>query len=384
MVYCDGMIREEVAGMREDWRVLVSFLPEQWRELAVSTGALKGLRKDKSAENLLRVLLIHLGSGHSLRETAKLARQAQLAALSSVALWKRLRKSRDWLRALCVELFRERGVELTSGGKLQMRAIDAMTVQESGRSGSQWRMHYSVRLPALACDYVNLTATKGQGTEECLGHFPIRKGDYLLADWRYSTAAGIGHVEQAGGRVTVGVNPGALALQRADGSSFNLLRQVSALEKAGAEQAWPVRVVAPQDHSVTGRVCAIRKTEEATRITQEGLRKAAKREGRQIEPQTLQFARYVIVFTTFPVSGFTGGEVLEWYRLRWQVDLVFKRFKQLADRGHLPKQDDASAKAWFYGKLLVALLVEKLVDHATAISPWGYRRAAPQGAKRIA
>ena len=64
--------------------------------MAASTGALKGLRKDKSAEKLLRVLLIHPGCGHSLRETVVRARKAQLAELSSVALWKRLRKSREW------------------------------------------------------------------------------------------------------------------------------------------------------------------------------------------------------------------------------------------------------------------------------------------------
>ena len=57
---------------------------------------------------------------------------------------------------------------------------------------------------------------------------------------------------------------------------------------------------------------------------------------------------------------FADEEVLEWYRTRWQVELVFKRFKSLAQLGHLPKHDDESAKAWLYGKLLVALLVEKL------------------------
>jgi hypothetical protein len=64
--------------------------------------------------------------------------------------------------------------------------------------------------------------------------------------------------------------------------------------------------------------------------------------------------------------------VLQWYRIRWQVELVFKRFKSLAQLGHLPKYDDESAKAWLYGKLLVALLVEKLIAHAESISPWGY------------
>ena len=91
------------AAANEDWDLLVSFFPGNWRDLAASTGALKGLRKDKSAETLLRTLLIHLGCGHSLRETVVRARQANLADLSDVALLKRLRKSRDWLYALCVE-----------------------------------------------------------------------------------------------------------------------------------------------------------------------------------------------------------------------------------------------------------------------------------------
>ena len=75
--------------MDEDWALLSSFLPYNWQELAAETGALKGLRKDKSVENLLRTLLIHLGCGHSLRETVVRAKQANLADLSDVALLKR-------------------------------------------------------------------------------------------------------------------------------------------------------------------------------------------------------------------------------------------------------------------------------------------------------
>lgn len=86
---------------REDPPVLLSFLPANWHSLALETGALRGLRKDKSAEQLLRVLLVHFGSGRSLRETAAWAQEAQLADLSSVAVWSRSKKSRGWLRALC-------------------------------------------------------------------------------------------------------------------------------------------------------------------------------------------------------------------------------------------------------------------------------------------
>ena len=72
------------------------------------------------------------------------------------------------------------------------------------------------------------------------------------------------------------------------------------------------------------------------------------------------------------MAEFSALLVLEWYRVRWQVELVFKRFKSTAGLGHLPKYEEHSARAWLYGKLLVALLTEKLVHHASALSPWGY------------
>ena len=43
------------------------------RRCGLARRALKGLRKDKSAEKLLRVLLLHLGCGHSARVRCDLA-----------------------------------------------------------------------------------------------------------------------------------------------------------------------------------------------------------------------------------------------------------------------------------------------------------------------
>ncbi len=91
------------------WNLLLSFFPSDWLRLARQSGALKGLRQDKSAEDLLRVLLLHLGCD-SMRETVVRARKANLADLSDVALLKRLRKSKDWLFQLYRALFAERGL----------------------------------------------------------------------------------------------------------------------------------------------------------------------------------------------------------------------------------------------------------------------------------
>ena len=73
----------------EDWKLLLSFFPTNWKELGRVSGALKGLRQDKSEENYMRTLLLHLGCGFSMRETVVRARQAKLVELSDVALLRR-------------------------------------------------------------------------------------------------------------------------------------------------------------------------------------------------------------------------------------------------------------------------------------------------------
>jgi len=356
--------------MDEDWELLLSFFPPGWEALAAETGALKGLRRDKSPENLLRVLLLHLGCGHSLRETAVRARRSGLADLSPVALKKRLAKSGPWLLSLCQALFE--GPSPDRAG-LEVRAVDATTVKEPGKTGSLWRVHYSMRLPSLVCDHFVVTGTEGVGTGESFRRFPVAAGDHLIGDRGYSTASGIAHVAASGGRVMVRVNTGSLRFVLADGRRFDLRNAVSALDRPGSVASWDVATA-----SVDGRVCAIRKSDAAIGIALEKLRRKAAKNGRTPKPQSLEFAKYVIVFTTFPESGFAPETVLDWYRLRWQVELAFKRFKSVAQLGHLPKRGGESSKAWLYGKLFTALLTERLIAHASAFSPWGYDLQAPR------
>ena len=250
--------------MDEDWAVLMSFLPERWRELASETGALQGIRKDKSVEPLLRVLLLHVGCGHSLRESVVRAKMAGLADVSAMALMKRLKKSKDWLHALCVELFREQGIAVACNGGFQVRAFDATTVKEPGRTGTLWRLHYSVRLPSLTCDFFQLTATKGHGAGESLLHFPIHAGDHVLADRGYSTARGIHHVAAAGGHVIVRVNTGSLVLRSTGAAPFDLLAALTSLERVGAVGSWPVVAGQPRPARGPPRARAAHRAPPAT------------------------------------------------------------------------------------------------------------------------
>ena len=112
---------------------------------------------------------------------------------------------------------------MSADGGFQIRAFDATTVQEPGKTGALWRIGYGVRPPSLACDFFKLTETAGRGAGESLAQFPVQAGECVLADRGYSTALGIHRVVSAGGQVTARVNTGALVLQTAQGEPLDLL-----------------------------------------------------------------------------------------------------------------------------------------------------------------
>lgn len=347
---------------------------------------------------------MHVGCGYSLRETSTRVKKGGIANLSDVAVLKRLRKAEKWLHALCVELFDERieGAD-QSGQARNVRLIDGSLISEPGKTGSTWRLHYSVNWPTLLCDFFELTPSKGAGTGESLSRYSVSRGDHLIGDRGFCNARAIHEIVKAGADVTIRLNPhniriyppseakfssisndskargskknsrSASSVGNANAQQFDLLGFLGTLEGEWGAAECTVELADKNDRNRTrGRICALRKSQQAI---EKSLKKLARREqksGEKTKPETKILAEYVMIFTTLPEEEVDSKAALAQYRLRWQVELVFKRFKQLANLGHLPKQDPESSRAWLYGKLFTALLTEKLIAHAGRISPWGY------------
>ena len=358
-----------VLSQDEDWEFLLLFLPLGWRAQAKELGALRRCRKFADAESLLRTLLIHLSDGCSLRETAVRARYGNIASISDVALLKRLRASGEWFRWMAGQLMRdwiERQPPAIFGRDLHIRIIDGSTVQEPGSTGSTWRIHYSISLPSLQCDEVHVTSPK---VGESFKRFTVHRGDLFVGDRGFAHPSGINHVMEGKGEVLVRINLTNVPLVESDGTGFPLLTRLRTLRgtKLGDWDVWM-----PYERAlIPGRICAIKKSKQAA---ERAARKALQENGRkatQVKPETIEAAAYTFVFTTLD-RRFTPAMVLEMYRGRWQIELVFKRLKSIMGIGHLKKTDLEAAKAWIHGKLLVAFLMEALITAGEKFFPWGY------------
>jgi hypothetical protein len=331
---------------------------------------LRRARDFPNAEVLLRVLLIHVAAGYSLAETAVRAR-ALGVEVSAVAVFKRLRAAEEWLRWLA-EQVRGRGrVILESQGR-PVRAVDGTSISEPGSTGTDWRLHYAVNLADLQCDFFELTSVDQGG--ETLRRAPVRSGDILLGDRVYATPVGVTHVTKVQADLVVRVNRQSLPLFDRREKRLNLLRLFRRL-KVGQVQQWPTQVRRTGGGWIAGRLIAVKRSPQATLAARRRLERKASKQQRKVSPATWEAAQYFAVWTSLGET-FAAEAVLELYRLRWQIELAFKRMKSILGLGHLPKKDPASARAWLHGKLFVSLLVERMVEAANSFSPWGYRLAA--------
>lgn len=360
----------EIAGIEKDWSVVTAMLPADWQNKAKEMGAIRRLRGFASVDAVLRVMLIHLADGCSLRETAARARAGNLADVSDVALLKRLRGCGPWFQWMIQEMAANMSLSMAPSDFLadrRVRLIDGSVVCEPGATGSTWRVHYALNLRTLGCDEVHVTeASEG----ESLTRFSIHPNDVMMADRGFANRRGVRYVVAQGADAVLRMNLTNLPLEDPQGQTLALLPLLRTLT-VGQAADWPAQM---RDEAgvITVRVCAYKKTQAQTLAAQEAIRREAAKKRREVKPETLEAAGYVIVVTTLMLPN--AETIMEFYRRRWQVELAFKRLKSLLQLGHLKKIDKEGAKAWLQGKLLVACLIETLILTAERFSPWGYPR----------
>ena len=101
-------------------------------------------------------------------------------------------------------------------------------------------------------------------------------------------------------------------------------------------------------------------------------------------------AGYLLLLTSLDRNEYPPERVLALYRLRWQVELAFKRLKSLLHLDRLPAKDPQLARSWLFAHLIAALLIDDMTQDFLASFPGESRSSAAspvavahlQGARR--
>jgi hypothetical protein len=110
-----------------------------------------------------------------------------------------------------------------------------------------------------------------------------------------------------------------------------------------------------------GRLILVRPPPASATKSRARIEKARKRGGTATLKQR-RAADWLVLLTTFDAARFPTEPVTALYRLRWQIELAFKRLQSQLRLADLPAKDPQLARACILAKLILALLVDRLVD----------------------
>jgi len=82
----------------------------------------------------------------------------------------------------------------------------------------------------------------------------------------------------------------------------------------------------------------------------------------QVSKGTLAAAERVILITSLKPQAFPTADVFALCRLRWRIELAFKRLKSRVGLKGPPGSDERSARPYVLAHLLMVVLLEPLVD----------------------
>jgi hypothetical protein len=341
-------------------------LPPDLEAQARLHGALVRIRGLASASDLVRALLVYALDGCSFRTLGMWAVLTGVGDLSDTAWRKRLRQASPfllWLLGALLAASVTRASDLAQRGR-RILLVDATCLRQVGGTGDDWRVHLAYDLLAGRMAEVQVTDRhRGEG----LTHFAFRAGDLIVADSGYGYRPQVLAATRHDADVIVRVWLPTFPLEDAQQQPFDAVNWLRG--QHGAIVTWSGWCRVRRERCAVRLIAAKVPADQVAAIRKRKRRKA-QRGGRQVTEQTLMLAGWVVLITTL-TTDWDATEVLRLYRARWQIELLFKQFKQLLHQTDLRGRTQATVEATIRAQLVAWALHEQQVSEIRAALPDG-------------
>jgi hypothetical protein len=308
---------------------------------------------------MLRAFLLYAGSG-SFRSAAALARGSGLLDITAEGLFYRLKHSEAFLELVLAHLVS--GVASAPVG-YRLLIVDATVVNGPASKGTDFRVHVAYDpVRGVPCSVQAAWPQVG----ESLALHGLGPGDFVVADRGYGTARNVDCALGLGADLLVRIHAGQLRLCTEEGSRVNWGELDRMVPEHGAASI-PLLMPVPPDGKTQWDIKRAKTTHKVRLI--------GARNGK---------GEVVWLLTNVNSSRLDDAKACELYRVRWQVELYFKRLKSIGGLDEQPSRDGPTARVGLLAKIILLVLTSLIQDQEQAFSPYGYPvRQAPKPMERI-
>jgi hypothetical protein len=153
--------------------------------------------------------------------------------------------------------------------------------------------------------------------------------------------------------------PARVSVRPEQGAWQELAPWLRSLECRGID-LWEGSLSIVQAAPILARVFVLRCPAEESARRRRKLQERMRRKGKTAGARQLTLCDWWVLATNVPVEKLQASEAWELYRCRWQIELVFKRWKSLGGLAIDRRHAEIRASCELYGKLLGVLIVDWL------------------------
>ena len=340
----------EVQVLKENRSLLSDKLTEELEDQI-----LKRKRVLKSLDLLMKAIFVYITEPLSFQRLSDRMACQHGVVMSDTAWRKQILKAAPILMEWVLRQQKDTKLEgsaQTTLGLSNVNAIDATDLPVQGGDATSRRIHTIFSVSAHRCTYTEVTDRHGG---ERLNRFPLQQNALYFADRAYGRTPQLAYAIEQKAYVVTRISPNHVTFYTASDC-----REKLSFPGLLKEASFSTVAYFKSDKKVYSiRVLGAKLPEEKHAAAEKRVRRKASRNQRKISPETVTYAQWVFLAATLPDSC-SDAEIMEAYRLRWQIELHFKRVKSLLNFHKLRRSCDhyknAIVSLWISVSFLVSCI----------------------------
>lgn len=241
-------------------------------------------------------------------------------------------------------------------GYKQCFLLDTTSLKEEGHKGEVYRIHSSYALTRSQISSVNVTDSH---TAESVTNFEIVENALYLADRAYCTSSQLTHLFENKADFIFRMRYNAMKLYKDKDCTerFDVINFLSSSDRNNTSKS----VYIQHDKKINKiKIVAKRLGQDVTESNRKSVLKKAQKRGDVVKPETLAMCEWLILATS--ITDRSNESILKTYRLRWQIELLFKRFKTFINLHKIRKSTKNYAFSYIFLSLILFFALELFVE----------------------